>query len=59
MQRTFKDVADVSGWAQASVVQAARWGLIQGKPDGSFAPQQSANRAEAAQMIYNLLMSLE
>ncbi|MGM0883539.1 MAG: S-layer homology domain-containing protein [Bacillota bacterium] len=34
---------------------AAELGLVQGRPDGSFAPKGKMTRAESAQVIYNLL----
>jgi len=54
----FIDFALVSEWA-TDAVRAARFaGLIQGKGDGIFAPQEYMTRAEAAQIIWNLLTKL-
>ncbi|MNO57642.1 Endo-1,4-beta-xylanase A precursor [compost metagenome] len=53
----FDDLNLVSPWAKSSVSEAAGLGLVQGQRPGQFAPQGKATRAEAAQVIYNLLLS--
>ncbi|WP_052404386.1 S-layer homology domain-containing protein [Paenibacillus sp. FSL H7-0737] len=53
---TFKDMKQVSFWAAASVKGAASLGLVQGQNEGLFAPKGVASRAEATQVIYNLIM---
>lgn len=53
---TFKDMKQVSSWAAASVKGAASLGLVQGQSEGLFAPKGIASRAEATQVIYNLIM---
>ncbi|MEK4238824.1 S-layer homology domain-containing protein [Paenibacillus sp. FSL H7-0714] len=53
---TFKDMKQVSSWAAASVKGAASLGLVQGQNEGLFAPKGIASRAEATQVIYNLIM---
>jgi hypothetical protein len=53
---TFNDLNTVSSWAIASVNEAASLGLIQGQTEGQFAPKGIATRAEAAQVIYNLIL---
>jgi len=52
----FKDMKQVSSWAAASVKGAASLGLVQGQNEGLFAPKGIASRAEATQVIYNLIM---
>ncbi|MFD0714554.1 NPCBM/NEW2 domain-containing protein [Paenibacillus sp. GCM10027626] len=52
---TFADEGDISAWAAASVKAAAAQQLIKGRAAGMFAPQGTATRSEAAQVIYNLL----
>ncbi|WP_449600629.1 S-layer homology domain-containing protein [Paenibacillus sp. Marseille-Q9583] len=52
----FKDMKQVSSWAAASVKGAASLGLVQGQGEGLFAPKGIASRAEATQVIYNLIM---
>jgi hypothetical protein len=46
----------VSSWAAASVKGVASLGLVQGQSKGLFAPKGIASRAEATQVIYNLIM---
>lgn len=52
----FTDMNQVSAWAAASVNEAASLGLIQGQSHERFAPKGIASRAEAAQVIYNLIL---
>ncbi|SDX08365.1 glycosyl hydrolase 53 family protein [Paenibacillus sp. CF384] len=51
----FADQTDVSAWAATAIDQASALGLIQGQTAGKFAPQAPATRAEAAQVIWNVL----
>ncbi|RXJ02186.1 hypothetical protein DS745_07265 [Anaerobacillus alkaliphilus] len=51
---SFNDAANVSSWAKEYVAIAAKLSLIQGN-DGKFRPTEHANRAESAQVIFNLL----
>ncbi|RKP53834.1 hypothetical protein D7Z26_10570 [Cohnella endophytica] len=52
---SFKDESKVSPWALEYVQAAAGLQLIKGRSEGKFEPQGITNRAEAAQVIYNLL----
>ncbi|MBY3624172.1 carbohydrate-binding protein [Acinetobacter sp. CUI P1] len=52
----FKDMKQVSSWAAVYVKGAASLGLVQGQSQGLFAPKGIASRAEATQVIYNLIM---
>lgn len=54
----FSDADTISEWAAEAVAQAAGLGLINGLPDGSFAPRAEATRAEAAAMTDRLYRSL-
>jgi len=56
--REFSDYDSISSWAQAPIQWAVNNGIITGNPDGSFAPQENATRAEAAKMIAVLLQSI-
>lgn len=47
----FTDGAQINLWSRAGVNWACSVGIITGKPDGSFAPQGWATRAEVAQML--------
>ena len=53
-ERVFTDEALIGSWALDSVRQAQRWGLINGRNDGSFDPKGSATRAEMCTIICNL-----
>ncbi|MBW4084931.1 S-layer homology domain-containing protein [Paenibacillus sp. S150] len=55
----FSDASAIPAWSQAAVAEIAAEGIIQGRPDGSFAPQVLATRAEAATMLEKTLKSLE
>lgn len=52
---TFTDVRMISIWALDGVRLAYSNGLIAGMDDGTFAPQETATRAQAATIISNLL----
>ncbi len=52
---SFTDSDKIPGWAKDSVGQASAAGLIKGNPDGSFAADRTAIRAEAATMISRLM----
>lgn len=51
---SFSDGDRIASWAKNSVAQAVREGIIQGMDKGRFAPQENANRAQAAVMLYRL-----
>jgi subtilisin family serine protease len=51
----FTDASEVSSWATEYVNAAAKLQLIQGRAEGKFAPKGMSTRAEAAQVIYNML----
>lgn len=57
--KAFKDAADISAWAADSVDYALANELIKGDESGLFKPKGMATRAEAAQMIVNLLNQLQ
>lgn len=50
----FADKDDISPWAIESVERIAELGLMQGRPDGTFAPQDALSRAEAAVILLRL-----
>lgn len=54
-QINFTDSSNISSYAIESVTRVQKAGIINGKPDGSFAPKDNATRAESAQMIYTML----
>ncbi|WP_052487014.1 cadherin-like beta sandwich domain-containing protein [Gordoniibacillus kamchatkensis] len=48
--------SDMNGhWAEASIMQAIRSGIVSGYPDGTFKPDASVTRAEFAVMLMNAL----
>lgn len=48
---TFKDVTTNKAWAYAAIEAAARAGIINGKADGTFAPDAQITREEIAAII--------
>lgn len=55
----FTDQASISEHAQAAVAAVHHAGIITGKSDGSFDPHGNATRAEAATMIFRLVVQAE
>lgn len=55
----FRDAASIPAWSRAAVAEIAAAGIIQGTPDGAFAPAKLATRAEAAVMLEKTLKSLQ
>lgn len=51
----FKDEAQISEWTKSAVELSTQLGFIKGYEDGSFLPQQTATRADAAQMVIRFL----
>ncbi|RED66533.1 S-layer homology domain-containing protein [Cohnella phaseoli] len=54
-REAFPDKDAISPWAQASVAQMAAAGLVSGMPDGTFAPSETATRAQAVVLLKRLL----
>lgn len=55
----FSDAAAIPAWSQAAIQEIAAEQIIQGRPDGSFAPQNNATRAEAVTMLEKTLKFLQ
>lgn len=51
----FTDSHQISDYAKSAVSYLVAEGIINGMGDGSFAPMQNATRAQAAQLIYNII----
>ena len=51
----FKDQAQIPSWALPDVMQAAQAGIVHGLPSGAFDPSGDATRAQAAQLVANLV----
>lgn len=54
----FTDENLIADWAKDAVTAMQKAQIINGYPDGSFAPTKSANRAEAARMIHTLIQTM-
>lgn len=54
----FSDYSRIHGWAQDAVSTAKQAGLLQGRGNQQFAPQERMTRAESAQVLFNLLAYL-
>lgn len=53
---SFDDESSIAPYAAEAVMTMAKWGIISGMGDGTFAPEANATRAQAAKMIYGLMM---
>ena len=51
----FSDANTVSSWASDAVSAIAEAGVLQGRPNGTFAPLDTANRVEAAAVFARML----
>ena len=51
----FTDADTIAAYAQESVDNMQRYGIIDGLPDGRFHPQDSATRAESAKILCGIL----
>ncbi len=56
---SFTDEALISSWALEAVQKTRRWGLINGRENGSFDPRGTATRAEMCAVIARLMEKLE
>jgi hypothetical protein len=50
---TFRDADQVSNYAKVPMIWAVDKGVINGMGDGTLAPQETATRAQVAQIIRN------
>ena len=55
---TFDDIDDASDWAVDSINYLLRIGMIKGRAESMFMPQEYITRAEAAAMLYAYLNTL-
>ena len=55
----FHDKSSLSDWAAAGMSAAIETGIVRGMTADTLAPQADATRAQAAQMMYQLLIFLE
>lgn len=54
----FADAASISDYADDAVASLVKLGVLSGYSDGTFKPQATATRAEAAQVVYKTLTLL-
>jgi len=54
VRESFTDGGAVAEWARAAVAVASAESLLEGMPDGSFAPERTCTRAEAAAILQRL-----
>lgn len=54
----YNDKEEISGWAQEYINTAIKSGLMQGMSPSTFAPRETATRAQAATTIFRLLEKL-
>ena len=54
-ETAFSDSDEIAQYAVDAVIRLQRAGIMNGMGDGSFAPLESANRAMAAKVIYELM----
>ncbi|MCR2805113.1 phosphodiester glycosidase family protein [Paenibacillus soyae] len=55
LPQSFSDMAEAPEWARQAVAEAHKLNLMQGYPGGEFRPEGTGTRAQAAQLVYNLL----
>ncbi|MCR8635425.1 NEAT domain-containing protein [Paenibacillus radicis (ex Xue et al. 2023)] len=53
-QSTFSDADSIPQWAKAAVAEAHKQGIISGRDNNLFAPNESATRAEAVSLVMAL-----
>jgi hypothetical protein len=51
----FADDEDIPAWAKAGIAYVKQAGIVQGKGDNKFAPQDHATRAEAVTVLLKML----
>ena len=55
----FRDADTISSFAQDAVKELYEVGIINGMPDGTFKPKDSATRAQVAVMVDRILIAME
>lgn len=54
----FRDASDISSWAVEDVSAAVRLQLLEGLEDQLFKPKERLSRAQAAQVLANIINNL-
>lgn len=57
--KTFIDEDRISGWAKDAIHTIKNTGIISGRPDNSFDPQNTATRAEVASVLARFMKMIE
>ncbi|WP_156395275.1 glycosyl hydrolase 53 family protein [Paenibacillus sp. Root52] len=57
-ENTFEDHTVIAGYAREAVASMQQLGLLNGMSDGTFAPKQTANRAQGAVAVARLMEQL-
>ncbi|NSW91328.1 MAG: S-layer homology domain-containing protein [Firmicutes bacterium] len=52
--KTYVDSDKIANYAKDTVAMSTRYGIFGGRPDGTFAPKDNADRAESSKVIYML-----
>jgi arabinogalactan endo-1,4-beta-galactosidase len=53
----FSDDSEIPDWAKGAVIVIKQLGIVEGRGNNKFVPNETATRAEAATMIMNLLQA--
>jgi len=53
---TFADNDEIADWAASAVEKMQKADILSGMPDGTFLPNANATRAQAAKIIYSILL---
>lgn len=57
VQADFTDAAAIADYAETAVAKLCKKGIVNGFQDGSFGPEKALTRAEAAKIIYKVLIT--
>ncbi|MDF2717304.1 MAG: S-layer protein, partial [Paenibacillus sp.] len=57
--RSYRDTADVSGWAKSGLADCLQAGIVSGRGSSELAPKASITRAEVAVIVQRLLQKSE
>lgn len=56
---TFKDNVEISEYAKKAVIDLANKGVVKGMEDGTFSPLGNATRAQAAKVVYEIMVVMK
>ena len=55
----FADIGDADAYAVASISAMQAAGIIHGREENKFFPKEESSRAEAAQIVYQLMIAIK